>query len=173
MTTLKPGDLLMIDEACSVQFARDRPLRLRLVSVDPRPTYHGWVWLTSYVLNDKGLAIDKREVFVQQAGIRALRAAPAPGASAARAAPAPRPRLGASARGTAPPPDKSPAPVRATPVRATPVRAAPDSSRGRSPPVSAAVPRIGVRKRPGGYLGGDTAWVPPFSSATTHSSGGV
>ena len=49
-----------------MQFAGDRALRLRLVSVDPRPTYHGWVWLTGYVLNDKGLAVDKREVFVQQ-----------------------------------------------------------------------------------------------------------
>ncbi|MGW5560685.1 hypothetical protein ACWER9_26105 [Micromonospora sp. NPDC003944] len=148
MTTLEPGDLLMIGEACSVQFAGDRALRLRLVSVDPRPTYHGWVWLTGYVINDKGLAIDKREVFVQQAGIRVLRAAPAPGrASAARATPAPG--------------------------RATPGRATPASGRGRSPPVRAAVPRIGVRKRPGGYSGGDTAWVPPFPSATTHSSGGV
>jgi hypothetical protein len=82
VTELKPGDLLLIGEACSVQFAGDRALRLRLVSVDPRPTYHGWVWLTGYVLNDKGLATDKREVFVQQAGVRMLRAAPAPRAGA-------------------------------------------------------------------------------------------
>ncbi|MFF0120880.1 hypothetical protein ACWD8I_27750 [Micromonospora arida] len=75
MTDLKPGDLLQIGEACSVQFAGDRALRLRLVSVDARPTYHGWVWLTGYVLNDKGRAVDKREVFVQQAGVRLLRAA--------------------------------------------------------------------------------------------------
>lgn len=71
-----PGDLLLIGEACSVQFTGDRALRFRLVSVDPRPTYQGWVWLTGYVLNDKGLAVDKREVFVQQAGLRVLRAAP-------------------------------------------------------------------------------------------------
>jgi hypothetical protein len=78
MTDLKPGDLLLIGAACSVQFADDRELRLRLVSVDPRPTYQGWVWLTGYVLNDKGLAVDKREVFVQQAGLRVLPAAPVP-----------------------------------------------------------------------------------------------
>ncbi|MET8201547.1 hypothetical protein [Micromonospora taraxaci] len=78
MTDLKPGDLLVIGEACSVQFTGDRALRLRLVSVDPRPTYEGWVWLTGYVLNDKGLAVDKREVFVQQAGLRVLPAAPVP-----------------------------------------------------------------------------------------------
>ncbi|WFE52023.1 hypothetical protein [Micromonospora sp. WMMD1155] len=77
MTDLKPGDLLLIGAACSVQFTGDRALRLRLVSVDERPTYEGWVWLTGYVLNDKGLAVDKREVFVQQAGLRVLHAAPA------------------------------------------------------------------------------------------------
>ncbi|WP_433126954.1 hypothetical protein ACQPWW_29205 [Micromonospora sp. CA-240977] len=78
MTEWKPGDLLLIDEACSVQFAGERALRLRLVSVDPRPTYHGWVWLTGYVLDGKGLAVDKREVFVRQAGVRLLPAAPTP-----------------------------------------------------------------------------------------------
>ncbi|MBM0234564.1 hypothetical protein JNW91_23700 [Micromonospora sp. STR1_7] len=79
MSELKPGDLLLIGGSCSVQFAGDRALRLRLVSVDPRPTYHGWVWLVGYVLNDKGVAVDKREVYVQRAGVRTLRAAPAPG----------------------------------------------------------------------------------------------
>ncbi|MFG2048137.1 hypothetical protein ACGFIW_11995 [Micromonospora sp. NPDC048935] len=78
MTGWKPGDLLLIGAACSVQFAGDRALRLRLVNADPRPTYHGWVWLTGYVLDDKDLAVDKREVFVQQAGVRLLRAAPPP-----------------------------------------------------------------------------------------------
>ncbi|MFI7573765.1 hypothetical protein [Micromonospora sp. NPDC049497] len=78
MSAFKPGDVLLIGEACSVQFAGDRALRLRLVSVDPRSTYHGWVWLTGYVLNDKGLAVDKREVYVQRAGVRVQRAAPAP-----------------------------------------------------------------------------------------------
>ncbi|MFG1915407.1 hypothetical protein [Micromonospora sp. NPDC048898] len=94
MTGWKPGDLLLIGAACSVQFAGDRALRLRLVSADTRPTYHGWVWLTGYVLDDKGLAVDKREVYVQQAGVRLLRAAPpaTPGRSG------PRPTSGKSAR---------------------------------------------------------------------------
>ncbi|MEU0551504.1 hypothetical protein [Micromonospora sp. NPDC005979] len=74
MTELKTGDLLLIGAACSVQFSGDRALRLRLVSVDPRPTYEGWVWLTGYVLSDKGLAVDKREVYVRRAGLRVLRA---------------------------------------------------------------------------------------------------
>ncbi|MEV4497786.1 hypothetical protein AB0J84_19095 [Micromonospora arborensis] len=72
MSALRPGDVLLIGEACSVQFAGDRALRLRLVRVDQRPTYHGWVWLAGYVLDNKGLAIDKREVYVQQAGLRVL-----------------------------------------------------------------------------------------------------
>ncbi|SCL18807.1 hypothetical protein GA0070616_1596 [Micromonospora nigra] len=79
MSTFKPGDVLLIGEACSVQFAGDRALRLRLVSVDSYPTYDGWVWLAGYVLNDKDLATDKREVFVQRSGVRVLHAAPAPG----------------------------------------------------------------------------------------------
>ncbi|MGC4767847.1 hypothetical protein ACLQ25_02540 [Micromonospora sp. DT44] len=73
MTELKPGDLLLIGSACSVQFSGDRALRLRLVSVDARPTYEGWVWLTGYVLSDNGLAVDKREVYVRRAGLRVLR----------------------------------------------------------------------------------------------------
>ncbi|MFC8617092.1 hypothetical protein ACFT9M_11820 [Micromonospora purpureochromogenes] len=78
MRTFKPGDVLLMGAAASVQFGGPRALRLRLVSVDDRPTYHGWVWLTGYVLNDKGLAVDKREVYVQRSGVRVLRPAPAP-----------------------------------------------------------------------------------------------
>ncbi|MFG1841883.1 hypothetical protein ACGFH8_26050 [Micromonospora sp. NPDC049175] len=97
MTEWKPGDLLLIGGACSVQFSGERALRLRLVSVDPRPTYHGWVWLTGYVLNGKGLAVDRREVFVQQAGVRLLPAAPPPATPAPRSNRSARPgadRLG-------------------------------------------------------------------------------
>jgi len=81
VTELKPGDLLLIGAACSVQFSGDRELRLRLVSVDARPTYHGWVWLTGYVLDAKGLAVDKRELYVRRAGLRVLHSAPARGRS--------------------------------------------------------------------------------------------
>jgi hypothetical protein len=78
MSEFKPGDVLLIGAAASVQFGGDRALRLRLVSVDGRPTYQGWVWLTGYVLSDKGLAVDKREVYLKRAGVRVLRPAPAP-----------------------------------------------------------------------------------------------
>lgn len=73
-----PGDLLIVDGRASVQFAGDRALILRVVSVYDRPTYHGWVWLTGYVVNRRGRATDKREVYVQLAGLRRPPAADAP-----------------------------------------------------------------------------------------------
>ncbi|MDG4783404.1 hypothetical protein O7614_27500 [Micromonospora sp. WMMD961] len=69
MTTLKSGDVVLIGSACSVQFSRDRALRIRLVSIGDVDSYHGWVWLTGYVLDAKGAATDRREVYVQRAGI--------------------------------------------------------------------------------------------------------
>ncbi|WP_433341995.1 hypothetical protein [Micromonospora sp. CA-111912] len=65
-----PGDLLTIDGRASVQFAGDRALTFRVVSVPDQPTYHGWIWLTGYVLDRRGLATAKRELYVQLAGLR-------------------------------------------------------------------------------------------------------
>lgn len=65
-----PGDLLIIDGQASVQFAGDRTLIFRVVSVCDRPTYEGWAWLTGYVINRRGDATTKREVYVQLAGLR-------------------------------------------------------------------------------------------------------
>ncbi|SCF09603.1 hypothetical protein GA0070607_5490 [Micromonospora coriariae] len=69
-----PGDLLVIDSRASVQFSGDRALIFRAVSVCDRPTYEGWVWLTGYVINRRGDATAKREVFVQLAGLRPITA---------------------------------------------------------------------------------------------------
>ncbi|MGV9979979.1 hypothetical protein ACWDUH_20110 [Micromonospora wenchangensis] len=66
----RPGDLLIVDRAASVQFTGERALRLRVVSVSDRHTYDGWVWLTGYVLDRRGEATAKREVFVRLAGLR-------------------------------------------------------------------------------------------------------
>ncbi|MFE9202362.1 hypothetical protein [Micromonospora sp. NPDC007230] len=66
----EPGDLLRIDGRASVQFAGDRALTFRVVSVCDRPTYAGWVWLTGYVINRRGNATAKREIYVQLAGLR-------------------------------------------------------------------------------------------------------
>ncbi|MEO3924318.1 hypothetical protein ABGB07_10720 [Micromonosporaceae bacterium B7E4] len=66
----RPGDLLVVDGRASVQFLGDRALLLRVVAVDDRPTYHGWVWLAGYVLTLQGQALEKREIFVRRAGLR-------------------------------------------------------------------------------------------------------
>ncbi|MGR6320463.1 hypothetical protein Q2K19_23525 [Micromonospora soli] len=73
----QPGDLLRIDGRASVQFAGDRALTFRVVAVCPRPTYTGWVWLTGYVIDRRGQAVDRREVFVQLAGLRRAVSTPA------------------------------------------------------------------------------------------------
>ncbi|MFE9955297.1 hypothetical protein [Micromonospora sp. NPDC005299] len=88
----EPGDLLRIDGRASVQFAGDRALTFRVVSVCPRPTYTGWVWLTGYVLDRRGQAVDRREVFVQLAGLRRVDApSPPRGGQTRRSPAAPRP----------------------------------------------------------------------------------
>ena len=74
----KPGDLLRIDGRASVQFAGDRALAFRVVSVPDRQTYPGWIWLTGYVLNRRGEATAKREIYVQLAGLRPAVSGPAP-----------------------------------------------------------------------------------------------
>lgn len=67
---MRPGDVVLIDGRASVQFAGGRTIVLRIISIDDRPTYHGWVWLTGYVLDKRGKATDRRVVFVQVAGLR-------------------------------------------------------------------------------------------------------
>ncbi|MEU5950533.1 hypothetical protein ABZ793_34030 [Micromonospora sp. NPDC047465] len=75
MSELRPGTVLLIDGRASVQFGGNRALRLRLVAVDDKPTYPGWVWLTGYVLDQRGVATARREVYVQRAGLRIVSAA--------------------------------------------------------------------------------------------------
>lgn len=80
MTVLsRLGDVLVVGAEASVQFAGDRAIVLRVVSVCRKPTYHGWCWLTGYVLNRSGEAVDRREVFVRTAGLRHPRAPIGPG----------------------------------------------------------------------------------------------
>jgi hypothetical protein len=80
MTTLRPGDVVLIGAACSVQFAGDRALRLRVVSVGEVDPYNGWLWITGYVLDARGLARAKRELYVLRSGLRVQRrTAPAVG----------------------------------------------------------------------------------------------
>jgi hypothetical protein len=44
-----------------------------VISVCPKPTYRGWAWLTGYQLDDRGNAVEKREIFVQLAGLHPVR----------------------------------------------------------------------------------------------------
>jgi hypothetical protein len=82
----QPGDLLIIDGRASVQFAGDRALLLRVTTVSQAPTYHGWTWLTGYAVDQSDQAIEKREVYVQLAGVAPATAGSVP---APRARPAP------------------------------------------------------------------------------------
>src|SRR4051794_17092786 len=65
----RPGDLIRLTGAASVQFAGDRAAAFRIISVDQRPTYADWVWLVGYTLNEHGQAVERREVFVQISGL--------------------------------------------------------------------------------------------------------
>ncbi|MDM4722385.1 hypothetical protein QTQ03_23385 [Micromonospora sp. WMMA1363] len=66
------GQEFWITRDASVQFTGKRFL-FRVISVCPKPTYHRWAWLTGYVLNSQGSATDKREIFVQVAGLHPAR----------------------------------------------------------------------------------------------------
>ncbi len=60
----RSGDVLYVGPRASVQFAGDRAIVFRVVRVDPRPTYEGFVWLDGYELNPAGDAFQRREIFV-------------------------------------------------------------------------------------------------------------
>ncbi|MFI7436626.1 hypothetical protein [Micromonospora haikouensis] len=81
---LKPGDVLHLTRACSVQFLKPIMFRLIKVRADLH-TYHGWVWLEGYELDARGEAVARRELFVIREGVR-------------RADPPARPRLAPVAR---------------------------------------------------------------------------
>ncbi|BCJ62236.1 hypothetical protein [Micromonospora endophytica] len=46
------------------------PILFRLIRVLDRPTYHGWIWLEGYQLDNRGDAVERRSVFVMKAGLR-------------------------------------------------------------------------------------------------------
>ncbi|SCL57737.1 hypothetical protein GA0070606_2821 [Micromonospora citrea] len=68
----KPGDVVHVGARASVQFGGDRALVFRVIKVCDKPTYHGWVWLTGYVLDRTGKAVDRREIYVQHEGLRLI-----------------------------------------------------------------------------------------------------
>lgn len=68
--TLHPGDVLRVDGEASVQFQGERSLRFRVIRVDPRSTYDGWIWLEGYVLSSSGNPLQRRRIFVRRDGLR-------------------------------------------------------------------------------------------------------
>jgi len=83
----KAGDVVHLTRAASVQFVK--PIFFRVIRVLDWPTYDHWVWLDGYSLDAKGDAVERRQLFVQKAGLRFARQTP----------PAPR-RAPSSARRT-------------------------------------------------------------------------
>jgi hypothetical protein len=69
----QPGDVLHVGGAASVQFQGDRCLTFRVIRVDPRVTYDGWLWLDGYVLGPGGDALERRVIFVKRDGLRKKR----------------------------------------------------------------------------------------------------
>jgi len=65
----RPGDVLRVTRAASVQFSGDRALRFRVIRVHDWTTYRSWVWLDGYVLDRHGEAVDRRTIYVQPAGL--------------------------------------------------------------------------------------------------------
>ncbi|MET0424156.1 MAG: hypothetical protein ABW046_09790 [Actinoplanes sp.] len=68
-TLPRPGDVLFVGGAASVQFQGDRSLTIRVIRVDPRITYDGWLWIDGYVLGPSGDATERRMIFVRQEGL--------------------------------------------------------------------------------------------------------
>jgi hypothetical protein len=63
------GDVVIVGRAASVQFAGRAGFLFRVVAVDARLTYAGWVWLDGYQLDGRGRAVARRRIFVCQAGL--------------------------------------------------------------------------------------------------------
>jgi hypothetical protein len=59
----------MIGREASVQFAGERAIMFRVIRVDDRSTYAGWAWLDGYTLDATDLAVERRSIFVQVAGL--------------------------------------------------------------------------------------------------------
>ncbi|MFI5936363.1 hypothetical protein [Actinoplanes sp. NPDC051494] len=67
---LTPGDVVLVGRTASVQFTGRSGFAFRIIAVDSRPTYDGWVWLDGYQLDRRGQARQRRRIFVREAGLR-------------------------------------------------------------------------------------------------------
>ena len=64
------GDIVHVTREASVQFLK--PMLFRVIRVHDWPTYDGWMWLDGYQLNAAGDAVERRSIFVQEAGLKRL-----------------------------------------------------------------------------------------------------
>jgi hypothetical protein len=62
------GDILHVTKEASVQFLH--PMLFRVIRVHDWPTYDGWMWLDGYQLNSAGDAVERRSIFVMEAGLK-------------------------------------------------------------------------------------------------------
>lgn len=62
------GDIVHVTREASVQFRN--PMMFRVIRVHDWPTYDGWMWLDGYQLNSAGDAVERRSIFVQEAGLK-------------------------------------------------------------------------------------------------------
>ena len=65
-----PGQVVRVGAEASIQFGGSRALMFRVIRVDARPTYEGWIWLDGYVLDALGNAVERRQIFVRRDGLR-------------------------------------------------------------------------------------------------------
>lgn len=74
---------------------RERGNRFRVIRANPAPTYKGWLWLDGYQIGRDGDAVERRQIFLRQAGLRSVKPTKPPRPT--NAGPA-RPRTGTEAR---------------------------------------------------------------------------
>lgn len=63
----RAGDTVLVTKTASVQFRR--PFMFRVIRTRDWTTYDGWIWLDGYQLDDEGDAVERRDIFVQPAGL--------------------------------------------------------------------------------------------------------
>jgi|tagenome__1003787_1003787.scaffolds.fasta_scaffold15530156_1 hypothetical protein len=68
----RPGEVVYVGRDASVQFSGEAAITVRVIRVDPRPTYEGWLWLYGYALDQSDHALEQRWIFVRAAGLVAV-----------------------------------------------------------------------------------------------------
>ncbi|WP_328348848.1 hypothetical protein [Micromonospora sp. NBC_00421] len=72
---IRPGDVLQLTRAASVQFIRPITVRVIRVLTDWH-TYDGWLWIDAYELDAAGDAVRRRTLFLMPSGATLLEPSP-------------------------------------------------------------------------------------------------